>query len=133
MSRHERPAHGWARASVLRRCRRPGQTRREAGTQSQGSPERDRPAADRIADLRLKESRHHEDEPGVLQGPGFPHPACPLRAVERGPGRTGWASLELIRRTPRWHRGDETVGTTGGLAVLWGPCKALRLPAVHVR
>jgi hypothetical protein len=45
-----------SRTLVLRWRHRPGQTRREAGTQSQGSPNGDRPAAEGADEDRLKES-----------------------------------------------------------------------------
>ena len=44
----------------------PGQTRRETGTQSQGSQQGDRPAADRRATPQPVKGKYREGEPGAL-------------------------------------------------------------------
>ncbi|GAC1663516.1 MAG: hypothetical protein NVS9B8_02630 [Candidatus Limnocylindrales bacterium] len=58
-------------ATALRRCLRPGQTRREAGTQSQGSRGRDRPAAERTDAVGLKESQTMKTNLAIFKGQGF--------------------------------------------------------------
>ena len=79
------------RAQALHRDLRPGQTRREAGTQSQGSSSGDRPVAGAAMPSRQARRSRREGEPGAL------HLGCGVARVH-GPDHRRGHALGLVTK-----------------------------------